>query len=1643
MNSYINTFSAFFWKNKKINGFNSLLLLILLPYILYIAPKLTCYVEETKITELYTLNGYDINHCSESFDESFLFAFVLPRDRKFRSISNTFIDLIMTGEIFQNISPESYIYRTYYDEKYLNEIYKKSSRFIIGIIFNDSLFNYTIKIDKALLPPNTEDPIPHHQKIEKIFKRTRSSFFKQYGFLIDPKKSMYEVFFCPIQKAIDEAIIKLVSNNKNFRYDVNLAQFEEPQHYCEDNSVLDYHIFLPCIVGLFMILSKDIVRFILDEKGSQTKKAFVLSGINSSFFSLSWLIQYSVKFIFGTILITYSLQLLGLINNIETSVYIIIFEIYGMSAIGMAYLYSVILKKLKYAESMYIYLSIVAVLSTTYILNIEKSWRMLLSAIISPVGIISLVKEITSEVGITNHIEVKDLFHGDILIFLCLLTFSTILYFVVSIILEKILTAREVRKEYLTDYHQIIKYNYRVIQKNNKQIPSLNQKINDPIIEVTNISKKVKYTKKTDIPILQSVSFGIPLEGIYGIVGKPGSGIKTLMHIMLGNIKPDSGDILYNGKKLSSELNKIKKDIGLCSKYNNTFDGLTVEQNLIFMNKLLNKKLDINLLMNDMGLFKYKDYIIPRLSQVQKRILSIGMVLMAKQKYVFLEEPTKGLDTMNKKRIWEYINRCRKDRTIVVFTEDITEAEIYTEIKLIIVNGIVHCSGNNAFITNNIISHDYFNIKTALPETVDELLKRSCPKATLIRNIGKKKILDINMGQTWIIPYSIMNPMSEIYKILDKAVNEGIIKEYTISHPSLQDVYNRLDDGSYDTELLDLDTKDIKNEKSIFRNIPHPHQYINLYEARYMRIITKNRILNTLKNHKYLFWSVLIPISLVVFAFDNYEVNSSKVFKESETKSMNTEYFYNDRSYVWNYDINSNITAKSYKILKYVKNKANQDILVFDKFVKRYELGYINYLSRSHLLENSMYVSDVIGYRLARNRYRYDLIYNSTLVHSLPSTMNAISNSILYSKGVKQRISTSVKTFGYNDVEIMQSNSYNIARTFGYIIMISNIFFLYNKMKEDKNGVFSLYRSLGINKKVYFITTLAGDFVLATLLNFIILIMGIRFHNPIFEDKTSLSMAFNIMMLGSIVLFLEHHILSNLISNKKLLLFFIVVEHLLFIEILFYYVFDQYSKYEEFLFLPNHVLILTVVMVLLNPLYAVISVIFSLALISNYTSDHIYKNVIGFRGNILAKSELGVSFIFISISTILVILIFVFNLIYNSTLRKKTKKGMIKKSQKILEQSPEEVKLEYLEATRKCNDLAISIIEFYKEYPYHSIALEKDYKSNMKRILKYQYGQPHNSVYTNSTFAITCIENITFGVRNFEIFCLLGPPRSGKSFIVNAIASIDNYNTGGLYINGINKTNSNIEEIIFSYCRQEPSLSDDLTIKEHLFNMLDLIGYSNQGIKSFSKELLQFYGLAQYTNVKVKYLSYEQKKILNLMLIIAHGQSTILLDEPTKGISRFEKRKFIWDRIKQTNRSFKSSILITTNSLEEAVYLSDRVGIMSRGRLVYVGTFEQLKSKYISHYNLIINTKGMKNFNERLLVTSVKEQAGIDLEFKYSNAGLYNYKVIINSFNEMKRIKAILEKHLLKEGNSSEKSFFNYRLGQITLTDIYTELTGY
>jgi len=515
---------------------------------LLLIPKLTFIVDETSTTQLYTLNGYEINNFSDTYEESFLIGFVLPKNKKYKNIHNTFIDLVMDSHIFHEISPESYIYRTYESESQLDDIYFNSTRFVFGIIFHNSFFNYTIKIDDAFIPAIEEDPIPYYKQLISPGASSRST---------------YEVFFSPLQKAVDEAILKLVLNNKQLKYEVNLAQLAEPKHHCATEKAWEYNYTIGLLIGLFLFITKDIVKYIVDEKENGIKVSLSLMGINSSYVELSWVVLYCIRFLISIVLITFVITLIPIkANSFDPIMFLLIFGVYGLGCIGIGYLFSVLFQNVKRAYILYITTIIFIFVSSQYIFSLDKEIRILTSVIFIPVSVISIIGEINKTIGIYNHINYKDLFHGDIFLFYCLLVGATLLYYIIPYALDKYIMKAKLEKEYTKEYQPIKVLNIERPIKIPKHVEDFQGYNNLPVsISINDLSKKLTYANKNQISIVDNLNIKIYEDEIFGIFGNESSGKNALMHMMLGNIKSSTGEILYHDKNIYQN-SKIKKDIG-------------------------------------------------------------------------------------------------------------------------------------------------------------------------------------------------------------------------------------------------------------------------------------------------------------------------------------------------------------------------------------------------------------------------------------------------------------------------------------------------------------------------------------------------------------------------------------------------------------------------------------------------------------------------------------------------------------------------------------------------------------------------------------------------------------------------------------------------------------------------------------------------------------------------------------------------------------------------------------------------------------------------------------------------------------------------------------------------------------------------
>lgn len=200
---------------------------------------------------------------------------------------------------------------------------------------------------------------------------------------------------------------------------------------------------------------------------------------------------------------------------------------------------------------------------------------------------------------------------------------------------------------------------------------------------------------------LNGVKFDIPSGQFLGLLGPNGAGKTTLIKTMIGLLEATEGEILYQGVPMSRKNVEVKKQLGVVSQHVNLDKELTVRENMYFAGKLYQmKKKDIELqidnLLKLMGMEALKHRQIKTLSGGMKRKLMIAKALIHKPKYIFLDEPTVGIDVHARKEIWQFLKLYHQaGHTIILTTHYIEEAEALCDYVRLIHKGENFKSGTS------------------------------------------------------------------------------------------------------------------------------------------------------------------------------------------------------------------------------------------------------------------------------------------------------------------------------------------------------------------------------------------------------------------------------------------------------------------------------------------------------------------------------------------------------------------------------------------------------------------------------------------------------------------------------------------------------------------------------------------------------------------------------------------------------------------------------------------------------------------------------------------------------------------------------------------------------------------------------------
>jgi len=210
------------------------------------------------------------------------------------------------------------------------------------------------------------------------------------------------------------------------------------------------------------------------------------------------------------------------------------------------------------------------------------------------------------------------------------------------------------------------------------------------MIDIQNVKKYFD-----DVKAVDGLSFQVRNGMFLGLLGPNGAGKTTTIKMMIGLLDPTEGLISYDGQIMGKDQIDIKKKIGVVSQHVNLDKELTVEENMIFSGKLYHMKKKVILerteeLLELLGLIDVRKRVSKNLSGGMKRKLMIAKALIHDPEFLFLDEPTVGIDVHARKEIWRFLKKFHSEgKTIVLTTHYIEEAEQLCDYVMLVNHGKV------------------------------------------------------------------------------------------------------------------------------------------------------------------------------------------------------------------------------------------------------------------------------------------------------------------------------------------------------------------------------------------------------------------------------------------------------------------------------------------------------------------------------------------------------------------------------------------------------------------------------------------------------------------------------------------------------------------------------------------------------------------------------------------------------------------------------------------------------------------------------------------------------------------------------------------------------------------------------------------
>ncbi|XP_052004328.1 uncharacterized protein abca12 [Xyrauchen texanus] len=607
-----------------------------------------------------------------------------------------------------------------------------------SIIFKQAEVN-----SNSSLPPQIDYTI--RMNIENVMRtdRARNPFWVKDAFISSTKTQRYNRGFVYLQESIERAIIEMQTGKAMDGPAVQIQAFPYPCFYQDEylNSIA--FAFPMALMISWVLFVAHFVKKLVHERELRLHEYMKMMGVNPISHFFAWFIESAVFLLFTIILLTIILKAGGILPHSDGFVLFLYLCDYGLSVLAISFLVSSFFDKTNIAglsgSLIYVFCFFPFILLIHLEDNLSFSVKSALS-LFSPTCLSYATQYISryekQEEGIQwSNMYVSPL-AGDTSSFgwLCwLLLIDSVVYFIVGIYIRMVFPGK---------YGIGVPWYFPVTQSFWKDMFSCCNRTPKKIgrgLLFTNMMQEQSNDKnkgKGNFPANGDEDFsglpvGVSLYGLtktYGnrhavdnlnlsfyegqvtsLLGHNGAGKTTTMSLLTGLFAPTNGTIEVYGMDMQTSIDDVRREMGVCMQYDVLFDHLTTKEHLLLYAQIKAphwNKQEVNeqvrRILMETGMYAHRHKRVSTLSGGMKRKLSISIAFIGGSRLVVLDEPTTGVDPCSRRSIWEIVLQHKQERTIILSTHHLDEAEVLSDRIAFLEHGGLKCCGSPFFLKDKL-----------------------------------------------------------------------------------------------------------------------------------------------------------------------------------------------------------------------------------------------------------------------------------------------------------------------------------------------------------------------------------------------------------------------------------------------------------------------------------------------------------------------------------------------------------------------------------------------------------------------------------------------------------------------------------------------------------------------------------------------------------------------------------------------------------------------------------------------------------------------------------------------------------------------------------------------------------------------------